>query len=58
MQGAQKLRNEAHLQVRHNDEVEAQRSKWNFYDTIKVSDFGFLSGARHNKWHQRRLRFR
>jgi hypothetical protein len=35
MQGAQKLRSEAHLQVRRNDEVEAQRSRWTFYEAIK-----------------------
>jgi hypothetical protein len=35
MQGAQKLRSEAHLWVRRNDEVEAQRSRWTFYETIK-----------------------
>jgi len=35
MQGAQKLRSEAHSQVRCNDEVEAQRSRWTFYETIK-----------------------
>jgi len=35
MQGAQKLRSEAHLQVRRNDEVEAQRRRWTFYETIK-----------------------
>ena len=35
MQGAQKLRSEAHLQVRRNDEVEAQRRRWTFYGTIK-----------------------
>jgi hypothetical protein len=35
MQGAQKLRNEAHLWVRRNDEVEAQRRRWTFYETIK-----------------------
>jgi hypothetical protein len=34
MQGAQKLRSEAHLRVRRNDEVEAQRSRWTFYETI------------------------
>ena len=34
MQGAQKLRREAHLQVRRNNEVEAQRSRWTFYETI------------------------
>ena len=36
MQGAQKLRSEAHLQVRRNDEVEAQRRRWTFYETIKI----------------------
>jgi hypothetical protein len=36
MQGAQKLRSEAHLQVRRNDEVEAQRSRWTFYETINI----------------------
>jgi hypothetical protein len=34
MQGAQKLRSEAHLRVRRNDEVEAQRRRWNFDETI------------------------
>jgi hypothetical protein len=34
MQGAQKLRSEAHLHVRRNDEVEAQRRRWTFYETI------------------------
>jgi len=37
MQGAQKLRSEAHLQVRRNDEVEAQRRRWTFYETIKCN---------------------
>jgi hypothetical protein len=37
MQGAQKLRNEAHLRVRRNDEVEAQRSRWTFYEVIRVN---------------------
>jgi len=36
MQGAQKLRSEAHLRVRRNDEVAAQRSRWTFYETIKL----------------------
>jgi hypothetical protein len=36
MQGAQKLRSEAHLQVRRNDEVAAQRSRWTFYETIII----------------------
>jgi hypothetical protein len=35
MPGAQKLRSAAHLQVRRNDEVEAQRRSWTFYETIK-----------------------
>jgi hypothetical protein len=35
MQGAQKLRSEAYLQVRRNDEGEVQRSRWTFYETIK-----------------------
>jgi len=34
MQGAQKLRSEAHLQVRRSDEVEVQRRRWTFYETI------------------------
>jgi len=36
MQGAQKLRGEAHLRVRRNDEVAAQRRRWTFYETIKI----------------------
>jgi hypothetical protein len=39
MQGAQKLRSEAHLRVRRNDEVAAQRSRWIFYETIKIQSF-------------------
>jgi hypothetical protein len=39
MQGAQKLRSEAHLRVRRNDEVAAQRRRWTFYETIKISPF-------------------
>jgi len=35
MQGAQKLRSEVHFQVRRNDEVEAERSRWIFYKTIR-----------------------
>jgi hypothetical protein len=34
MQGAQKLRSEAHLSLRRNDEVAAQRRRWTFYETI------------------------
>jgi hypothetical protein len=42
MQGAQKLRSEAHLQVRRNDEVAAQRSRWTFYETIKYETSLFI----------------
>jgi hypothetical protein len=35
MQGAQKLRSEAYLWVRRNDEGEVQRRRWTFYETIK-----------------------
>jgi len=38
MQGAQKLRSEAHLQVRRNDEVAAQRRRWTFYEAINLRD--------------------
>jgi hypothetical protein len=31
MQGAQKLRSEAHLLVRRSDDVAAQRRRWTFY---------------------------
>jgi hypothetical protein len=37
MQGAQNLRREAYLQVRRNDEGEAQRHRWTFYETIIVA---------------------
>jgi len=36
MQGAQKLRSEAHLRVRRSDEVAAQRRRWTFYETIRI----------------------
>jgi hypothetical protein len=36
MQGAQNLRSEAYLQVRCNDEGEAQRRRWTFYESIKI----------------------
>ena len=39
MQGAQKLRSEAHLRVRRNDKVEAQRRRWTFYATITFQIF-------------------
>ena len=35
MQGAQNLRSEAYLAVRCNDEGEAQRRRWTFYEAIK-----------------------
>ena len=38
MQGAQELRSEAYLHVRCNDEVEAQRSRWTFYETINFDN--------------------
>ena len=42
MQGAQKLRSEVYLQVRRNDEAEAQprseRDRWTFYKAIKKRD--------------------
>jgi len=38
MQGAQKLRSEAYYQVRCNDEVEAQRRRWIFYETINFEE--------------------
>ena len=38
MQGAQKLRSEAHLRVRRNDEVAAQRRRWTFYETINFAN--------------------
>jgi len=41
MQGAQKLRSEAHSWVRRNDEVAAQRRRWTFYETIKFSEKGY-----------------
>jgi hypothetical protein len=36
MRGAQKLRSEAHLHVRRNDEVAAQPRRWTFYETISL----------------------
>jgi len=36
MQGAQKLRSKAHVQVRRNDEVAAQRRRWTFYETLNI----------------------
>jgi hypothetical protein len=36
MQGAQKLRSETYLHVRCNNEVEAQRSRWTFCETIII----------------------
>jgi len=43
MQGAQKLRSEDYLQVRCNDEVEAQRRRWTFYETIKFDFQDYLT---------------
>jgi hypothetical protein len=34
MQGAQNLRSEAYLPLRCNDEGEAQRRRWAFYEAI------------------------
>ena len=39
MQGAQKLRSEAHSQVRRNDEIAAQRRRWTFYEAIVEEKF-------------------
>jgi hypothetical protein len=39
LQGAQKLRSEAHVLVRRNDEVAAQRRKWTFYEAMKFPLF-------------------
>ncbi|MBP1716466.1 MAG: hypothetical protein H6Q42_4669 [Deltaproteobacteria bacterium] len=36
MQDAQKLRSEAHNQVRRNDEVAAQRRSWTFCEAITL----------------------
>jgi len=36
MQGAQKLRSEAHFLVRRNDEVAAQRRRGTFYETTPL----------------------
>ena len=41
MQGTQKLRSEAHLQVRRNDEVAAQRRRWTFYETLNLCKKSF-----------------
>jgi hypothetical protein len=58
MQGAQKLRSEEYLQLRRNNEFEAQRRRWTFYETIifgknNIAHFeciskrkGFLSARR------------
>jgi len=37
MQGVQKLRSAAHLQVRRNDKAAAQRRRWTFYEAIILS---------------------
>jgi len=36
MQGAQKISSEEYLRARCNDEVEAQRCRWTFYETINL----------------------
>jgi hypothetical protein len=36
LQGAQKLRSEAHLHVHRSDEGAAQRRRWTFYETIRI----------------------
>jgi hypothetical protein len=38
MQGAQNLRSETYLAVCRNDEGEAQRRRWTFYEAINVDD--------------------
>jgi hypothetical protein len=40
MQDAQKPRSKAHLQLRCNDEVAAQRRRWNFCETIDLYETG------------------
>jgi hypothetical protein len=44
MQGVQKLGSDAHFQVRCNDAVAAQRRRWTFYGTIKISALRVESG--------------
>jgi len=39
MQGAQNVRSESYLQLRRNDEGEAQRRRWTFYEAIKFIEF-------------------
>jgi hypothetical protein len=46
MQGTQKLRSEAHLQVLRNDEVAAQRRRWTFYEAINVMKIFFWFKAK------------
>jgi hypothetical protein len=46
MQGAQELRSEAHLQVRRNDEVAAQRRRWTFYEVITLGYSPLAAGER------------
>jgi hypothetical protein len=50
MQGAQKLRREAHLLVRRNDEVEAQRRRWTFYETIHIHAIKRARMRSREKW--------
>jgi len=48
MQGAQKLRSEAYLKIRRNDEVKAQRSRWTFYEAIKFYAWPYLDGCKNS----------
>jgi len=50
MQGAQNVRSEAYLQVRRNDEGEAQRRRWTFYEAIKFEKQHFRK--EHSIWHR------
>jgi hypothetical protein len=43
MHGAQKLRSEAHLRVRRNDEVETQRRSWTFYTAIDTFSLNYTT---------------
>jgi len=45
MQGAQNVRSEAYLQVRRNDEGEAQRRRWTFYEAINIRECNLIVGS-------------
>ncbi len=49
MQGAQNLRSEAYLAVRRNDEGEAQRRRWTFYEAIMIVSVNWIRNRRHFK---------